>query len=144
MGCRLWGCRVQHDWSDLAAAADLSKEPKESDPDSWHRNCEAIYGYCFKLLTCGNLLCSVNQSFPTLCDPMDCSTTCLPVHYHLLELAQTHVHWVGMPSNHLIPLSSPSPPAFNFPSNRVFSSESALRIRWPKYWSFSISPSSEY
>ena len=44
------------------------------------------------------------------------------------------------------PLSSPSPPAFNFSSIRVFSNESVLRIRWPKYWSFScsISPSNEY
>ena len=50
-----------------------------------------------------------------------------------------------MPSNHLI-LSSPSPPAFYLSSIRVFSNESALRSRWPKYWhfSFSISPSNEY
>ena len=58
----------------------------------------------------------------------------------------SHVHWVGdaIQTSHL--LSSPSPPAFNFPSIRVFSNESALRIRWPKYWnfSFSISPSNEY
>ena len=58
--------------------------------------------------------------------------------------AQTHVHWVGMPSNHLILcrplLLLPS----IFPSIRVFSNESALLIRWPKDWSFSISPSSEY
>ena len=50
-----------------------------------------------------------------------------------------------MPSNHLI-LSSPSPPAFNFPSIRVLSDESVLCIKWPKYWSFSfsISPSNEH
>ena len=69
------------------------------------------------------------------CDPTDCSTPCLHVLHHLLELAQTHVHWVGDATNHL---SSPSP-AFIFPSIRVFSSESALHIRWPKYWSFSFS-----
>ena len=72
-----------------------------------------------------------------------------PVHYQLLELAQTHVHYVGdaihpiQPSH---PLSSPSP-ASVFPSiSRVFSNKSVLRIRWPKYWSFSFSirPSSEY
>ena len=50
-----------------------------------------------------------------------------------------------IPSNHLI-LLPPSPPALVFPSIRVFSNESALHIRWPKYWSFSfsISPSNEY
>ena len=89
---------------------------------------------------------SVVQSCPTLCDPMDCSTPGLPVHHRLLELAQTHVHGVSDLTNHLVPccplLFLPS----IFPSNRVFSNESALYIRWSKYWSFSfsISPSNEY
>ena len=86
---------------------------------------------------------SVAQSCSTLCDPMDCSTPSFPVLHHLLELAQTHVHWISdaiQPS----PLSSPSSPASIFLSIRVLSSESVLRIRWPKYWSFSISPSHEY
>ena len=48
-----------------------------------------------------------------------------------------------MPSNHLI-LSSPSPPTFNLSQHQGLFHESFLRIRWPKYWSFSISPSSEY
>ena len=66
--------------------------------------------------------------------------------YHLLEFAETHVHWVSEPSNHLILccplLLLPSV----FPRIRVFSNESALLIRWSKYWhfSFSISPSNEY
>ena len=69
-----------------------------------------------------------------------------PVHHQLLELAQTHVHWLAMPSNHLILccplLLLPS----IFPSIRVFSNESVVCIRWPKYWSFnfSVSPSNEY
>ena len=69
----------------------------------------------------------------------------LPVHHHLLELAQTHVHRVVMPSNHLI-LCYPLLLSSVFPSIRVFSNESVLRIRWPEYWSFSfsISPSNEY
>ena len=76
---------------------------------------------------------------------MHCSTPGLPVHHQLLELTQTHVHWVSdaiQPS----PLSSPLLPPSIFPSIRVFSNESAVRMRWPKYWSFSfnISPSSEY
>ena len=56
---------------------------------------------------------SVTQSCLTLCDPMDCSTSGLPVHHQLLELTLTHVHGVedAIQSSH--PLSSPSPPAFN-------------------------------
>ena len=82
----------------------------------------------------------------TLCHPMACSTPGFPVHHQLPELAQTHVHLVVMPSNHLI-LCRPLLflPSIS-PSISVFSNESALCIRWPKYWSFSfsISPSSEY
>jgi len=83
------------------------------------------------------------QCCPTLCDPRDCSVPGLPVHHQLLQFIQTHVHWVDVPSN---PLSSPSPPTFNFPTIRVISNDSVLCIRWPKYWSFSfsISPSNEY
>ena len=86
---------------------------------------------------------SVAQSCLTLRDPMDRSTPGLPVHHQLSEFTQTHVHWV-MPSNHLIHccplLILPS----IFPSIRVFSNESALCIRWSKYWSFNISPSNEH
>ena len=89
---------------------------------------------------------SANHSCPILCDPMDCSTPGFPVHHQLPELTQTHVHWVGDAIQPSHPLSSPSPPAFNLSSIRVFSSESVHRIRWPNYWSFSfsISPSNEY
>ena len=88
---------------------------------------------------------SVIQSCPTLCDPMDCSTPGLLVHHQLLEFAQTHVHWVSDANQPSHPLSSPSP-AFSLSSIRVFPNESALRIRWRKYWSFSfnISPSNEH
>ena len=77
---------------------------------------------------------------------MDCSMPGLPVHHQLPEFTQTHVHWVSDAIQSSHPLSSPSPPTSLFPSIRVFSSESVLRIRWPKYWSFSfiISPSNEY
>ena len=88
---------------------------------------------------------SVAQSCPTLCDPMDRSTPGLPVHHQLPEITETHVHRVSdaIPPSH--PLSSTSPPAPIPPSIRVFSNESALRMRWPKYWSFSFSiiPSKE-
>ena len=77
---------------------------------------------------------------------MGCSTPGFPVHYQLPELAQTHIHQVGDAIQPSHPLSSPSPPAFNLSHNLIFSSESTLCIRWPKYWSFnfSISPSNEY
>ena len=77
---------------------------------------------------------------------MDCSTPGFPVHHQLMEPAQTHVNRVEMPSNHLILchplLLLPS----IFPRVTVFSNESILHIRWPKYWSFSFSfsPSNEY
>ena len=89
---------------------------------------------------------SVAQSCPTLCDPMDCSTQGFPVHHQLPELTQTHVHCVGDAIQPSHPLSSPSPLPSVFPRIRLFSNESVLRIRWPKYWSFSfsISPSNEY
>ena len=75
---------------------------------------------------------------------MDCSTGGLPVHHQLPELAQTHVHRVSDAIRSPHPLSPPSPPAFSLSQHRVFSNESVLRIRWPKYWRFSISPYDEY
>ena len=92
----------------------------------------------------GRKFSPVTQSCPTLCSPTNCSMPGLPVHHKLPEFTQTHVHWVVMPSSHLI-LSHPLLllPSI-FPSIRVFSNESALHLKWPKYWSFSfnISPSS--
>ena len=83
--------------------------------------------------------CSVTQSYLTLCETVDCSTPGFPVLHHLLELAQTHVLWVN---DAIQPILLP----LNFSSIRVFSNQSDLHIRWPKYWSFrlSISPSNEY
>ena len=89
---------------------------------------------------------SVAQSCLTLCSPMNRSTPGLPVHHQLPEFTQTHVHCVSDATHPSHPLSSPSPPAPIPPSIRVFSNESALCIRWPKYWSLSlnISPFNEY
>ena len=56
----------------------------------------------------------VTQLCPTFCDPMDCSTPSFPIHHHLPELAQTHVHWVNDAIQPSHPLSSPPPPVFNF------------------------------
>ena len=73
---------------------------------------------------------------------MDCSMPGFPVLHHLLELAQTHVHWISNAIQPSYPLSSPSPPAFSLSSIQhqlIFPNELALPIRWPKYWSFSFS-----
>ena len=75
---------------------------------------------------------------------MNCSTPGLPVHHQLPEFTQTHVHRVSDAIRPSHPLSSPSPPGPIPPSIRVFSNESTLCMRWPKYWSFSISPSKEH
>ena len=86
------------------------------------------------------VLCLVAQLYPTLCDPMD---TRPPVPHHLLELAQTHVHWVSDAIQSSHPPLSPSHPAFNLYQHQGLL---ALHIMWPKFWSFSlsISPSNEY
>ena len=88
---------------------------------------------------------SVAQSCPTLCDPMNRSTPGLPVHHQLPEFTQTHVHRVSDAIQPSHPLLSPSPPAPNPSQHQSFSNESTLRMRWPKYWSFSFSiiPSKE-
>ena len=75
---------------------------------------------------------------------MDYSTPGFPVLHCLPEFAQTHVHQVSDAIQPSQPLSSPSPPAFNLSRIRVFLNESAFHIRWPQYWSFSISSSNEY
>ena len=93
----------------------------------------------------GNMIqfSSVTQACPTLCDPMNLSSPGLPVHHQLPESTQT---MSVMPSNCLILcrpllLLPPIPPSI-----RVFSNQSTLRMRCPKYWSFSfsISPSNEH
>ena len=78
---------------------------------------------------------------------MDYSTRGFPVHHQLPELAQTHIHQVSDAIQPPRPLLSPSP-SFNISPIRVFTSESVLHIKWPKYWNFSfsisISPSNEH
>ena len=76
---------------------------------------------------------------------MNCSTPGLPVHHQLPEFTQTHVHRVSDAIQPSHPRSSPSPPAPDPSQHRVFSNESTLLMKWPKYWSFSFSiiPSKE-
>ena len=116
---------------------------------SFQKDGERCLRYCCKLFSrdfSSVQFNSVAQSCPTLCNPMNSSTPGLPVHNQLPEFTQTHVPRVSVPSSHLI-LCHPLlllPPVL--PSIRVFSNDSTLHMRWPKYWSFSfgISPSNEY
>ena len=100
-------------------------------------------------MNCPGQFSSVQFSRSMMSDslrPHDCSTPGLPVHHQLLELAQTHVHRISDPSSHLILYRPLLLLSSIFPSIRVFSNESVLHIRWPKYWNFSFyySPSDEY
>ena len=95
--------------------------------------------------SCRGAYChSVANSCPTLCNPMSLQHTgllCPSLSPRICSNSHPLNQDAIQPSH---PLSSPSSPAFNLPSIRVFSSESALCIRWPKYWIFSIRPSNEY
>ena len=115
------------------------KQPRCPSADEWIRNPWYIYTKEYSVQ-----FSSVAQSCPTLCDPMSRSTPGFPVHHQLPESLRLPSIKSVMPSSHLIfyrPLLLLSP----IPPNRVFSSESTLRMRWPKYWSFSFSiiPSKE-
>ena len=121
--------------------------PKERQPGPFpthlgHRN-NRILGLEDDYVCCS---CSVTKLCPTLCDPMDCSTPGFPVLHHLLELLKLMSIESMMPSNHLILFCPLLLLPSIFPNIRVIFNELAVRIRWPKYWSFgfSISPSNEY
>ena len=94
-----------------------------------------------------NQLSSVAQLCLTLCDPLDCSTSGLPVHHQLPEFTQTHTHWVGDAIQPSHPLLSPSPPAFNLSQHQsLFQWVSSLHQvgKLMLSFSFNISPSNEY
>ena len=92
--------------------------------------CQTLKGYASKISNLEFMLSvqfsSVAQSRPTLCDPINRSMPGLPVHHHLPEFTQTHVHQVSDAIQPSHPRSSPSPPAPIPPSIRVFSNESTL------------------
>ena len=89
---------------------------------------------------------SVAHLGPTLCDPMACCSPGFPVYHQIPEATQNYVHWVSDTIQPPPSLSSILLSPSVFPSIMVFTNELPLRIRWPKYWSFSfrISPSNEY
>ena len=118
--------------TDLHLECIYSSKDKSLLPPRWKR---------FSVVTS---VISVTQLWLAHCNLTDCSTPGFPVHHQLPKLAQTHVHWVSDAIQTSHPLSSPFPPAFNLPSIRVFSNESVLHIRWPKYWIFRVISSNEY
>jgi len=89
-------------------------------------NCQRNFTLCFSDEETGTQrlakwqLCSVAQSCPTLCNPMDCHTSGFPVLHHLPESAQTHVHWVNDAIQLPHPQSPPPPPAFNLSTSGSF------------------------
>ena len=88
--------------------------------------------------------CSVAKSFPILCDPMDCSTSGFPVPHHLLKFAPVQVQCFRDAIQPSHPLMPSSPSTFNHPQHQGIFQWLSFGIRWPQYWSFSISPSNEY
>ena len=146
---RLWPIRLFCQWNFLGKNTWVVFSPSRgSSPlgDQTHVLCtgrQDLYHWATREAQKALLLSFSHSVCLTLCDPMDSSTPEFLVLHYLLEFAQTQVHWTSVaiqPSS----LSSPSPPAFNLSSIWVFSNESALPIRWPKYWSFSIRSSKEY
>ena len=89
----------------LGGAHSFERHKSTVSPFAWQSNKALLFSVQFS---------SVAQSCLTLCNPMDCSRPGLPVHHQLPEFTQTHVHWVGDAIQTSHPLSSPSPPAFNF------------------------------
>ena len=121
------------------AESDTTERLNWTEPNTTHHNVLKANPYCY-------CCCSAAQSRPALWDPMDCSMTDFLILHCLPEFAQTHVHQVSdaIQPSHLL---SPPSLALN-PSQHqgLFQNESALRISWPKYWSFnlSISPFNAY
>ena len=132
-------CTKFKHFQDMNAKILNCQWKNETKLDKWSWR---LYLWIWRLCCC----CSVTKLCPTLCDPMGCSMPGFPVLHHLLEFGETHVHWVSDVIQPSHPLLSTSHPAFNLYQHQGLSNESALCIRWPKYWSFSfnISPSNEY
>ena len=141
---RGWGLGLDQDyWQCKQGEVGRDKRGfrNEAKRLAWHEP-----GALSLFLMISHKFSSVAQSCLTLCNPMNRSTPGLPVHHQVPESTQTHVHWVGDAIQPSHPLLSLSPPALNLSQHEGLSNESALCIRWPKYWSFSlsISPSNEH
>ena len=108
----------------------------------------SVYALCkqFFLLCNFCCCCSVAKSCSAVCDPMDYSTPGFPVFYHLLEFAQTHVHWVCDTTQSSYPLLSPSTIAFNLSQHQSLFQWVSFLHQVGRVWElqFSISPSNQY
>ena len=114
---------------------------RDGENDHWSGEvCEPDLRQIWAIYCC----CSVSQSCLTFFDPINGNTPGFPVLHCLLEFLKLMSIELVIPSSHLIPFHPLLLLPSIFPSFRVFSSESVLRISWPKYWSFSISLSNEY
>ena len=109
------GFSRQEDWSGLPFASPGALPNPGIEPRSCALHMvSCIAGRFFTEWATSSVQFSlVNQSCPTLCDPMDHSMPGFPIHHQLPEFTQTHVHWVGDATQPSHPLSSPSPPIFN-------------------------------
>ena len=141
-----WVWQVEEQKVEKKGVTSLIKVNPERDcflPIPWALPAQNSHHLC--LCYC-NRCCSVAQSCPTLCKPMDYSMPSFPVLHHLPEVCSNSSIESVMPFNHLILCPSFLLLLSIFPSTRVFSNELALSIRWPNYWSFSFStsPSNEH
>ena len=154
-GGKVWG-RLKR--GDMFVCVSFSfcwwkaEDPKEKAEPKGGRHLGLWVTKGRKLLTgqkhpcCGMVCCSMARSCLTLCDTIDSSTPGFRVLHYLQAFVQTHVHWVDDATQPFILCCPLLLLPLIFPSMRVFLSELALHIRWPKDWSFSfsISPSNEY
>ena len=139
----------KHTPMDITARPWVSMSP---DPEMGKSNMKGgekrpLWSFIHLIISkCSVQFSSVAQSSPILCDPTDCSMPGLPAITNSRSLLKLMSIKSVMPSNHLILCCPLLLPPSVFPSIKVFSNESALHIKWPKYWSFSfsISPSNEY
>ena len=125
---RTWPSNKQGGPVFRAAPFTITKtweQPKCLSTDEWMKKMWSIH--TMKYLPC---FCSVSQLCLTLCDPMDCSMPGFPALHHLLELHQTHVHWVGEAIQPSYPLSSTYPPAFNLSQHQGLSFLVSRFLEW--------------
>ena len=132
-------------WASLLGYHANTSTCLSSKLSSWYYRRKFFLLQCFLLISSVQFN-SVPQSCPTLCHPIDCSTPGFSIHHQLPGLAQAHVHRLSDAIQPSLPLRPLLVLPSIFPRVRVFSSESVLGIKWPKYWSFSfsINPSNEY
>ena len=119
-------CMMEGKMTSSEIGKNLWKRPSHSSSSSLEKTISSLPFLC---------CCSISKSCQTLCHPMDCSTPGFPVLHCLPEFAKFMSIEFVMLSNHFILYC----PLLLLPSIRVFSGELALHLRWPRYWSFSIS-----